>query len=221
MIARYWILVTFLDKEDEDDMLSHPGLSGILGFRPYSLIGRRSVGGLPIRACLAEEPKTRETSDFWPNFFSQPWTWTWWPLTWCPLKLFAPTLTNISKRSCDDNSSRGRQQDWYILTRILLCQNCSDSSLLSRCWQARRFHPPTPWLLFSLHSWTLSLVDLECRLWDSTISARGAFFAWRAPIVSWPRIMCSQAPMLKFLEPSREVPYNRVFEGKKIVRDFP
>ena len=40
--------MTFLDKEDEDDMLSHPGLSRILGFRPYSLIGRRSVGGLPI-----------------------------------------------------------------------------------------------------------------------------------------------------------------------------
>ena len=34
----------------------------------------------------------------------------------------------------------------------------------------------------------------------------GAFFAWRAPIVIWPRIMCSQVPMLKFLEPSREMP---------------
>ena len=31
---------------------------------------------------------------------------------------------------------------------------------------------------------------------------RGAFFAWCAPIVSWPRIMCSQVRMLKFLEPS-------------------
>ena len=35
---------------------------------------------------------------------------------------------------------------------------------------------------------------------------RGAFFAWRAPILSWPRIMCSQVRMLKFLEPSREMP---------------
>jgi len=34
-------------------------------------------------------------------------------------------------------------------------------------------------------------------------TCRGAFFAWRAPIVSWPRIMCSQ--VLKFLEPSREM----------------
>ena len=34
---------------------------------------------------------------------------------------------------------------------------------------------------------------------------RGAFFAWRAPILSWPRIMCSQVHMLKFLEPSREM----------------
>ena len=35
---------------------------------------------------------------------------------------------------------------------------------------------------------------------------RGAFFAWRAPILSWPRIMYSQVRMLKFLEPSREMP---------------
>ena len=35
---------------------------------------------------------------------------------------------------------------------------------------------------------------------------RAAFFAWRAPILSWPRIMCSQVRMLKFLEPSREMP---------------
>ena len=35
---------------------------------------------------------------------------------------------------------------------------------------------------------------------------RGAFFVWRAPILSWPRIMCSQVRMLKFLEPSREMP---------------
>ena len=37
-------------------------------------------------------------------------------------------------------------------------------------------------------------------------STTGAFFAWRAPILSWPRIMCSQVRMLKFLEPSREMP---------------
>ena len=36
--------------------------------------------------------------------------------------------------------------------------------------------------------------------------SRGAFFAWRAPILSWPRIMSSQVRMLKFLEPSREMP---------------
>ena len=35
---------------------------------------------------------------------------------------------------------------------------------------------------------------------------RAAFFAWRAPILSWPRIMCSQVRMLEFLEPSREIP---------------
>ena len=35
---------------------------------------------------------------------------------------------------------------------------------------------------------------------------RGAFFAWRAPILSLPRIMCSQVLMLKFLELSREMP---------------
>ena len=36
--------------------------------------------------------------------------------------------------------------------------------------------------------------------------SRGAFFAWRVPILSWPRIMCSQVHMLKFWEPSREMP---------------
>ena len=35
---------------------------------------------------------------------------------------------------------------------------------------------------------------------------RGAFFAWRTPILSWPRIMCSQVRILKFLESSREMP---------------
>ena len=34
--------------------------------------------------------------------------------------------------------------------------------------------------------------------------------------MSWPRIMCSQVRMLKFLEPSREMPQIRVFEGKKL-----
>ena len=37
-------------------------------------------------------------------------------------------------------------------------------------------------------------------------NARGAFFAWRAPILSWPRIICSQVRMLEFLEPSQEMP---------------
>ena len=35
------------------------------------------------------------------------------------------------------------------------------------------------------------------------------------------RITCSQVRTLKFLEPSREMPLIRVFEGKKIVLDFP
>ena len=44
---------------------------------------------------------------------------------------------------------------------------------------------------------------------------RGAFFVWCAPIVSWQRIMCSQVRMLKFLKPSREMSWIRVFEEKK------
>ena len=36
--------------------------------------------------------------------------------------------------------------------------------------------------------------------------SRGAFFAWRAPILSWPRIMCSQMHILKCLELLREMP---------------
>ena len=42
--------------------------------------------------------------------------------------------------------------------------------------------------------------------WKGTLSTRGAFFALRAHILSWPRIMCSQVRMLKFLEPSQEMP---------------
>ena len=38
------------------------------------------------------------------------------------------------------------------------------------------------------------------------LHSRGAFFAWRAPILSWLKIMCSQLHMLKLLEPSREMP---------------
>ena len=38
------------------------------------------------------------------------------------------------------------------------------------------------------------------------VSIRGAFFVWRAPIMSWPRIMCSQVGMLKVLQPSQEIP---------------
>ena len=41
---------------------------------------------------------------------------------------------------------------------------------------------------------------------ENLLRSRGAFFSWRAPILSWPRIMCSQVRMLKFLEPSREMP---------------
>ena len=47
--------------------------------------------------------------------------------------------------------------------------------------------------------------------WGQTISpCRGAFFAWRAPIVSWPRIMCSQVRRLIFF---RTVTRNAVNRG--------
>ena len=42
---------------------------------------------------------------------------------------------------------------------------------------------------------------------EQGILYRGAFFAWRAPILSWPRIKCSQVRVLfMFLEPSRKMP---------------
>ena len=47
------------------------------------------------------------------------------------------------------------------------------------------------------------LTALEGTFWEGTL--RGAFFAWRAPILSWLKIMCSQVRMLTFLEPSREM----------------
>ena len=46
----------------------------------------------------------------------------------------------------------------------------------------------------------------SCSILHSHPRGKGAFFVWRAPILSWPRIMCSQVRMLKFLEPSREMP---------------
>ena len=65
------------------------------------------------------------------------------------------------------------------------------------------------------HNWALSLYGAS-QISDATSSVllllftcivyRAAFFAWRAPILSWPRIMCSQVRMLEFLEPSREMP---------------
>ena len=43
--------------------------------------------------------------------------------------------------------------------------------------------------------------DFTCRIYFiQTFPDRGAFFVWSAPIVSWPRIMCSQVRMLIFLE---------------------
>ena len=51
----------------------------------------------------------------------------------------------------------------------------------------------------------LTQTEIQCHdVWHS--SSRSAFFVWRAPIVSWPRIRCSQVGMLKFLESSREIP---------------
>ena len=50
--------------------------------------------------------------------------------------------------------------------------------------------------------------------------SRGAFFVWRAPMLSWPRIMCSQVSLLKFLEPSQEMPLI-LSEGKKTALDCP
>ena len=71
------------------------------------------------------------------------------------------------------------------------------------------------WLLMLIIS--LSIIPPERQV----PGTQGCIFAWSAPILSWPRIMCSQVRMLKFLEPSREMPQIRVFEGKKIVLDFP
>ena len=63
-------------------------------------------------------------------------------------------------------------------------------------------------LIFKLYtSWAAPyfVVCESVRLWGIG-NTRGAFFAWRAHILSWPRIMCSQVRNLNFLEPSREMP---------------
>ena len=53
--------------------------------------------------------------------------------------------------------------------------------------------------------WSVLTEIFSC-LWSGHFRCRGAFFAWCAPVLSCPRIMCSQVRMLKFLEPSREMP---------------
>ena len=103
-------------------------------------------------------------------------------------------------------------------------QNTPSSKLL----EATVFMFSDTWHFMILWHWTVHLLCsltkvLMHRLvicsWSSYIPAvlvesykvfhslcRGAFFLWRALILSWPRIMCSQVRMLKFLEPSREMP---------------
>ena len=72
----------------------------------------------------------------------------------------------------------------------------------------------------------LVLISSSCwKLWRPPCD-RGRFglgqgCIFRAPIMSWPRIMCSQVRMLKFLQQPREIPYIRVSEGKKTVLSFP
>ena len=49
----------------------------------------------------------------------------------------------------------------------------------------------------------------DCDCYDAyyhIVSPRGTYFVWRAHILSWPRITCSQMRMLIFLEQSREMP---------------
>ena len=63
------------------------------------------------------------------------------------------------------------------------------NSICKQNWQSANFYHHQLWKI---------IFNVSC--------TRGAFFAWRAPILSWPRIMCSQVCILKFLEPSREIP---------------
>ena len=69
------------------------------------------------------------------------------------------------------------------------------------------------WTCFQLNrKWFKLYLEIHAKLSEHLLLAivehtyRGAFFAWRAPILSWPRIMWSQVHVLKFLEPSREMP---------------
>ena len=57
------------------------------------------------------------------------------------------------------------------------------------------------WKLINVNPFLVNFFLDKYQVWN-----RGAFFAWRAPILSWPRIMCSQVRVLNFLEPSRKIP---------------
>ena len=57
------------------------------------------------------------------------------------------------------------------------------------------------WKLINVNPFLVKFFLDKYQVWN-----RGAFFAWRAPILSWPRIMCSQVRVLNFLEPSRKMP---------------
>ena len=73
------------------------------------------------------------------------------------------------------------------------------------CSSSSQTWSPQWTLSSSSYTWT-SAPSWPSFPWVLSFKSRGAFFAWRAPILSWPRIMCSQVRMLKFLEPSREMP---------------
>ena len=71
---------------------------------------------------------------------------------------------------------------------------------------------------FSVSCLCLSCISCHDFLWffsSSFKKERGAFFAWRAPILSWPRTMCSQVRMLKFFRTVTKNAINKSVWRKK------
>ena len=103
----------------------------------------------------------------------------------------------------------------HLYTTYVYCHMVplSHHQYTTHCWQIRSggiLNPsPDPWAGSCTCSPTsrpfwnvVSRTDIE----NDKVRSRGTFFAWRTPFLSWPRIMCSQMRMLKFLEPSQEMP---------------
>ena len=97
----------------------------------------------------------------------------------------------------------------FVIMGVDCCKSCwgfpkEMSSLQRRQWWYQNDNH-TMTMKITLRQWQWYVNHTMTMKEKMIARTRGAFFAWRAHILSWPRIMCSQVRMLKFLESSWEM----------------